>query len=393
MNKYVSSTEEMIAEQMVSRPGSCLSDTDELIAKTAAGNMVIIVNKGEREDEGSLVMPAQFATADVINFMAKNARGLICLALTSERIRDLRLPMMAGTESDGKPAFTVSIEAAHGVTTGISAADRAWTIAVATSPQTRPHDIATPGHVFPLRARDGGTLVQAGHTEAAVDLACCAGLIPASVMCKIMNDDGRMSRLSELATFSDLHRIRIGSVIELAAYRCRSERLVEQVSVSSLHHPIFGEWRMHTFRNVLDGSEHIAMLKGDVEQCSFPVHAKLHFADLLADLLLRSVHDPIASAMAEIAAEGRGIVVVVADARKDATSSRRPHDIRPGSAASHEHAHRVGAQILTALGIDKVVLLAPGQGTAVSLRDKGIAVMCEREINRKPSDDAKEIGR
>jgi 3,4-dihydroxy 2-butanone 4-phosphate synthase/GTP cyclohydrolase II len=354
---------------------SYISSAAEIIGEAAAGRMVILVDDEDRENEGDLVIPAQFATADVVNFMARHARGLICLALTRERVRHLELPMMARSQNSRfETAFTASIEARHGVTTGISAADRARTIAVAINPETGPRDITTPGHVFPLSARPGGTLIRAGHTEAAVDLARIAGLNPAGVICEIMNEDGTMARLRELTAFSQLHNIKIGTIADLIAYRSRTEKLVEQVALSAIHHPSFGEWRLLVYRDNVEGGEHLVLTKGNLLGDPSPTLVKMHFTNPISDLLLRPTEDPLAAAMYEIMQAGRGVVILINDSRRDAISThvttRSPHT-RPDPQMRD---YGVGAQILVDLGVDEIILITDSDQTLVGLDGFGIKV-------------------
>ncbi len=242
-----------------------LSSADELIEEARAGRMFVLVDDEDRENEGDLVIPAQFATPDAINFMARHARGLICLALTRSRVERLGLPLMAAANGTRhQTAFTVSIEAAEGVTTGISAHDRAHTIAVAINPELGRDHITTPGHVFPLVAREGGTLVRAGHTEAAVDIARMAGLNPSGVICEVMNDDGTMARLPDLVAFAQRHNFKLGTIADLIAHRRRTERLVRRVEEGVLHHPIGGEWRLAVYANTVEYAEHLVLSKGDL---------------------------------------------------------------------------------------------------------------------------------
>src|SRR5271170_2908244 len=262
-----------------------LSSADELIEEARNGRMFILVDDEDRENEGDLVVPAQFATPDAINFMARHARGLICLALTSGRVEKLGLPLMRqqnGTRH--QTAFTVSIEAREGVTTGISAADRAKTIAVAINPDSTRDDITTPGHVFPLLAREGGTLVRAGHTEASVDIARKAGLNPSAVICEIMNDDGTMARLPDLVSFAQRHNLKLGTIADLIAHRRRTERLVKRVEQGVVPGPQGGLWRMVAYQSKVDGVEHVALVKGDISG-SAPVLVRMHAVDTISDLL------------------------------------------------------------------------------------------------------------
>src|SRR5690606_20585534 len=242
-----------------------LSPADEIIEEARNGRMFILVDDEDRENEGDLVIPAQMATPQAINFMARYGRGLICLAMTSERIRKLGLPMMPRDNRQRQStAFTVSIEAREGVTTGISAPDRARTIAVAIDASKGPEDIVTPGHIFPLEARDGGVLVRAGHTEAAVDIARLAGLNPAGVICEIMNDDGHMARLPDLVRFAQYHGLKIGSIADLIAYRRRYDRTIERLIETELVSDYGGEFQMIVYSNKIQYAEHIALVKGDI---------------------------------------------------------------------------------------------------------------------------------
>ncbi|MGH7071823.1 MAG: 3,4-dihydroxy-2-butanone-4-phosphate synthase, partial [Acetobacteraceae bacterium] len=242
-----------------------VSSTEELIEEARAGRMFILVDDEDREDEGDLVVPAQFATPEAVNFMARHARGLICLALTRARVEQLGLSLMsASNRSRLQTAFTVSIEAREGVTTGISAADRAATIAVAINPEKGRDDIVTPGHVFPLVAREGGSLVRAGHTEAAVDIARLAGLNPSGVVCEIMNDDGTMAHRPELIAFAQLHGLKVATIADLIAYRLRHDRIVERKIETGFTSRFGGEWKLHIYASKTPYAEHIALVKGDI---------------------------------------------------------------------------------------------------------------------------------
>ncbi|MBX9701683.1 MAG: 3,4-dihydroxy-2-butanone-4-phosphate synthase, partial [Acetobacteraceae bacterium] len=292
-----------------------LSPTEELLEEARRGRMFILVDDEDRENEGDLVIPAQFATPDAINFMAKHARGLICLALAKPRVEQLGLPLMAqanGTRH--QTAFTVSIEARDGVTTGISAADRARTVAVAINPELGREHIVTPGHIFPLMAREGGTLVRAGHTEAAVDFARMAGLNPAGVICEIMNDDGTMARMPDLVAFAQHHGLKLGTIADLIGYRRRTERLVRRVVEGQIHHRIGGDWRLVTYTNTLEYAEHLALVKGDVAAPG-PVHVRMHAANLMLDVVMGEGSRDLHAAMAMIAEAGRGVVVIIRDWR------------------------------------------------------------------------------
>ena len=314
--------------------------------------MFILVDHEDRENEGDLVIPAQMATPDAINFMATHGRGLICLALPGERIDALGLTLMSPKNSSRhETAFTMSIEAREGVTTGISAHDRARTVAVAIDPGKNGTDIATPGHVFPLRARDGGVLVRAGHTEAAIDVARLAGLNPSGVICEIMNEDGTMARLPDLVGFAQKHGLKIGTISDLISYRRRHDNLVTeraQRQVSSAHG---GDWMMRVFADETQDAEHIVLSKGDLT-ASGPVMVRMHALDPLHDVLgiVRERAGDLPAAMRMIAAEGRGVVVLIRDLEKSLPldGDASPHTLRQ---------YGVGAQILSALGLTDLIVL------------------------------------
>ncbi len=286
-----------------------ISSVDEIIEDARNGRMFILVDHEDRENEGDLVIPAQMCTPNAINFMATHGRGLICLTLPGERLDALGLPLMAASNSSRhETAFTISIEAREGVTTGISAQDRARTVAVAIDQRSGPQDIATPGHIFPLRARDGGVLVRAGHTEAAVDIARLAGLNAAGVICEIMNDDGSMARLPDLVAFAQRHGLKIGTISDLIAYRRRHDNLVRETMVNPVTSEYGGDWQMRVFADVTAGAEHIVLTKGDISTKE-PVLVRMHAANPLEDML--GVHagrsHQLRDAMLAIAAEGRGV--------------------------------------------------------------------------------------
>lgn len=335
---------------------------EDVIEWARQGRMFILVDDEDRENEGDLVIPAQFCDAQAVNFMAKYGRGLICLALTRRRCEELGLPLMAqGNESRLSTAFTVSIEAREGVTTGISAADRARTIQVAIDPKSTREDLVTPGHVFPLMARDGGVLVRAGHTEAAVDIARLAGLYPAGVICEIMNDDGTMARLPDLVAFAERHDLIIGTIADLIAYRLKHDRLVEREVAMPFKSRHGGDFRLQVYVNLLDRVEHIALVKGDVETDE-PVLVRVHAVNMLEDLLgggEAGRGDQLHRAMRLIGRAGRGVVVVLREPLPDAISRRvreaigehppRPRDLR---------VYGIGAQILRDLGVRNMILLS-----------------------------------
>jgi 3,4-dihydroxy 2-butanone 4-phosphate synthase/GTP cyclohydrolase II len=357
-----------------------LSSAEELIEEARNGRMFILVDDEDRENEGDLVVPAQFATPDAINFMARHARGLICLAMTRRRVEKLGLPLMSqqnGTRH--QTAFTVSIEALEGVTTGISAADRARTIAVAINPESTRDDITTPGHVFPLMAREGGTLVRAGHTEASVDIARKAGLAPAAVICEIMNDDGTMARLPDLVTFAQKHNLKLGTIADLIAHRRLTERLVRRVEEGDYKHPAGGDWRAVVYANTVEYQEHLALVKGDVTGLD-PVMVRMHAVDLLDDMTGAPHWIAIHNAMHMISQEGRGVVVLIREHRKTALAER----VRMLSASPRPHRvlrdYGIGAQILLDLGVKNMILLTNRRRTVVGLDGYGLNIVEQRPI-------------
>ncbi len=326
-----------------------ISSIEEIIEDARNGRMFVLVDHEDRENEGDLVIPAQMATPEAVNFMATHGRGLICLTLTNEQTDKLSVPMMASSNSSRhETPFTVSIEAREGVTTGISAHDRAHTVSVAINPQMMPDEIATPGHVFPLRARDGGVLVRAGHTEAAVDISRLAGLNPSGVICEIMNDDGTMARLPDLMEFADKHSLKIGTISDLIAYRLRYDNLVRETSdrmVTSVHG---GDWHLRVFTDETEGTEHVVMTKGDITTPE-PVLVRTHALDTLEDVLGIGEVNKLPQAMARIAEEGRGAVVLFRDigAQLD-YGDANPETLRQTG---------LGSQILSTLGLHKITLL------------------------------------
>ena len=358
-----------------------LASTEELIEEARNGRMFILVDDEDRENEGDLIVPAQFATPDAINFMARFARGLICLAMTPHRVEQLGLPLMS--QSNGtrhQTAFTVSIEAREGVTTGISAADRAHTVAAAINAEGSREDIVTPGHIFPLMAGEGGTLVRAGHTEAAVDIARLAGLNPSGVICEIMNDDGTMARLPDLVTFAQHHNLKLGTIADLIAHRRRTEMLVRRVQEGTIHHAAGGEWKLIVYANTVEYTEHLVLLKGDLTAPG-PVPVRMHQVDLLDDMTAGPHWIALHRAMAMIAEEGRGAVVLLREPRKTALServakldgiNRPPRQLRD---------YGIGAQILLDLGVRDMVLLSNTRRTIIGLEGYGLNIVEQRPVN------------
>ncbi|MFY8092372.1 MAG: 3,4-dihydroxy-2-butanone-4-phosphate synthase [Niveispirillum sp.] len=361
-----------------------LSSTEELIEEARQGRMFILVDDEDRENEGDLVIPASAATPEAINFMARFGRGLICLAIDSPMNERLRLPLMAqqnGTRH--QTAFTVSIEARTGVTTGISAADRARTIQVAIDPDVDSRDIVTPGHVFPLLARDGGTLVRAGHTEASVDLSRLAGLPAAGVICEIMNDDGTMARMPDLVRFAQLHGLKIGTIADLIAYRRRTETIVERSYRTVLDSHFGGRFEMIVYRNRISGAEHIALVKGDIHD-DVPVPVRMHSLNIVKDLLADSRHGPVGSleaAMKAVGDEGRGVIVLMRDAQPFSLADRlRAIDDGNAEPQGELRDYGIGAQILNDLGVKKMVLLSNTKKTVVGLEGYGLTIVGQRAI-------------
>jgi 3,4-dihydroxy 2-butanone 4-phosphate synthase/GTP cyclohydrolase II len=354
-----------------------ISSVEEIIEDARNGRMFILVDHEDRENEGDLIIPAQMATPDAINFMATHGRGLICLSLPGERIDALGLPLMASSNSSRhETAFTVSIEAREGVTTGISAHDRARTVAVAIDPTKTGADIATPGHVFPLRARDGGVLVRAGHTEAAVDISRLAGLNPAAVICEVMKEDGSMARLPDLVAFAQRHNLKIGTISDLIAYRRRHDNLVTMQSETTIASEFGGDWRMRIYADVTQGAEHIALIKGDLSGDD-PVLVRMHTLDPMLDIVglgPRGRTAEFGCAMREIAREGRGALVLLRDLHmKIATAdSVSPHTLRQ---------YGLGAQILSSLGISKLILMTNSPTPkVVGLEGYGLSIAGTRRI-------------
>jgi len=360
-----------------------LSTIEEVIADAKAGKLFILVDDEDRENEGDLCVVAECATADAINFMAKYGRGLICLALTRQRTETLGLTMMdRRNESRHETAFTVSIEAREGVTTGISAHDRAHTIKTAIDPNCNERDITTPGHIFPLVARDGGTLVRAGHTEAVIDIARAAGYDnPAGVICEIMNDDGRMARLPDLVTFAKEHDLKIASIADLIAWRRRNESLVQRMVETTVTTRIGGDWRMMIYTNTISNIEHIALVKGDISGDA-PVLVRMHALDLMADLLgevsEKRAGNELASAMQIIGDAGQGVVVVLREASASSLTAMVSQKIVAqidGGSNRELRDYGVGAQILTDLGISQMILLSNTRPNVVSLEGYDLEII------------------
>ena len=360
-----------------------ISSIEELIEDARNGRMVILIDAEDRENEGDLLIPAQMCTPQAINFMAKYGRGLICLALTQERASQLQLPMMTQfNATPHKTAFTVSIEAREGVSTGISAHDRAHTVAVAIDATKGPGDIAMPGHVFPLVARHGGTLVRAGHTEAAVDIPRLAGLYPAGVICEIMNDDGTMARLPDLVQFAQLHGLKLGTISDLIAYRRRYDHFVERTAEAAFESHYGGSWQMFVYVNTLEYAEHIALVKGSIA-VGEPVLVRMHAVNIFSDMLGYKAfeHDVLSEAMRIIAKEGRGVVVALRQTRPTFVSDVIAQRLADDADRRRIKEFGVGAQILLDLGVKDMILLTDTpQKKVVALDGYGLNIVGTRPI-------------
>ncbi len=360
------------------------SPIEEIIEEARNGRMFVLVDDEDRENEGDLVIPAQMATPEAINFMAKHGRGLICLALTRQRVEQLSLPLMPQLNTSRlQTAFTVSIEAREGVTTGISAPDRARTIAVAIDPSKGPADIVTPGHIFPLMARDGGVLVRTGHTEASIDIARLAGLNPSGVICEIMNDDGTMARRPELIAFAQRHGLKIATIADLIAYRRRHDRIVERILEAPFHSRFGGDFKMHVYVNKVGYAEHIALVKGDISTPE-PVLVRMHALNVLDDVLGNGTGvrgGLLQRAMDMIGKAGRGIVVLIREPTPTALSDRVRGLVAKGAGGRELRDYGVGAQILLDLGVRNMILLSNTRRTIVGLEGYGLAVVGQQPID------------
>tara|TARA_B100001248_G_C27391674_1_gene462777 strand:+ start:1136 stop:2260 length:1125 start_codon:yes stop_codon:yes gene_type:complete len=355
-----------------------ISSVEEIIEDARNGRMFVLIDHEDRENEGDLVIPAQMATPDAINFMATHGRGLICLALTSERVDQLGLELMSTNNSSRhETAFTISIEAREGVTTGISAHDRARTVAVAIDASKGPSDLATPGHVFPLRARSGGVLVRAGHTEAAVDIARLAGLNSSGVICEIMNEDGTMARLPELISFAQRHGLKIGTISDLIAYRRRNDNLVRSGEPTKILSEFGGEWDMRVYEDETHGDQHIVLSKGDLTGDT-PVLVRMHAMDPMLDIVgigPKGRADEFGAAMEIVAKEGRGVVVLLRDT---AMKIENNENVSPRTLRQYG----LGAQILSSLGLSKLELLTNSPTPkVVGLEAYGLEITSTRKIS------------
>lgn len=359
---------------------------EEIIEEARNGRMYILVDDEDRENEGDLIIPAQMATPDAINFMATHGRGLICLTLTKDRVEQLGLDLMSranGTRHE--TAFTTSIEAREGVTTGISAADRARTVSVAIDASKGRDDIVTPGHVFPLIARDGGVLVRAGHTEAGCDISRLAGLNPSSVICEIMKDDGTMARMDDLVSFARLHGLKMGTIRDLIAYRRKHDHLVEKRAEMKFNSRWGGEWSAMTFYNKATGDETMALVKGRVDP-EKPTLVRMHTMSMFVDVFGEENERAglLSRSMEAIAAEGAGVVVVINKPMKGIVTrfmQLRAEGKQAGAPEVEElRDYGGGAQILTELGVQDMILLTNTHHTLVGLEGYGLSIVGERSI-------------
>ena len=381
-----------------------LSPISEVIEDIRNGKMVVVVDDEDRENEGDLIVAGQMATPDAINFMAKYGRGLICLAMTGDRVDHLGLSLMSSdNRSQFETAFTTSIEARDGVTTGISASDRARTIAVAIDPANGRDEIVTPGHVFPLRAQDGGTLVRTGHTEAAVDLARLAGLNPSGVICEIMNEDGTMARLPDLVKFAQFHGLKLATIADLIAYRLRNDSIVERSMTTRITRDHGGDFKLIVYRNRVSDAEHLALVKGDISGDE-PVQVRMHADNILDDMIhdtTNSRESELEGALQAIGEEGRGVMVIIREpwAEKLSNQVRARHQAPADPvAASSEVAMSsddgretaspalrdfgVGAQILADLGLKEIVLLTNRARAIKGIEGFGLTVVGRKPIEK-----------
>jgi len=370
----------------VQLPHAFLATPEEIIDEARNGRMFILVDDEDRENEGDLIIPAQMATPDAVNFMARYGRGLICLAMTQQRVDQLGLELMSrnnGTQFE--TAFTVSIEAREGVTTGISAADRARTIATAIDAAKGRDDIVTPGHVFPLLAREGGVLVRAGHTEAAVDVARLAGLNPSGVICEILKDDGEMARLGDLIPFAQQHQLKIGTIRDLIAYRRRNDHLVERRAEMAFQSRWGADWRIISYRNRITGGEVVALVKGVIDTAE-PVMVRMHVHSPMADLFAEQDDRSglLDRAMTKIGEEGSGVVVVLSSTAPDLVAciirAREAGREESGARTVAVREYGIGAQILTDLGIHRINLLSNSDTNYVGLDGYGIEIVDQQPL-------------
>lgn len=361
---------------------SFLSSIEDVIEDARNGRMFILVDEEDRENEGDVCIPAQMATPDVINFMARHARGLVCLSLTSDRVEALNLPQMTNVNRAlHETAFTVSIEAREGVTTGISAHDRAHTVSVAIDPTKGAQDIVMPGHVFPLVARDGGVLVRAGHTEAVVDISRLAGLNPSGVICEVMNDDGTMARLPDLVKFAQFHGLKVGTIRDLIAYRRRYDNSIHRAVETKFVTDYGGEFKMMIYINTAEYAEHIVLVKGDISGHE-PVLVRMHAVNIFDDLLghIDGRAGQLQDSMRQIGEAGRGVIVIIRDSQATSISDLVKREMEEIAKPAELREYGIGAQILLDLGVKNMILLTNSHHTIIGLDGYGLSVVEERPI-------------
>lgn len=364
-----------------------ISPIEEIIEEASQGRMFILVDAEDRENEGDLVIPAENADSGAVNFMAKNGRGLICLTLTEERVENLGLKLMSSNnKSRHETAFTVSIEAREGVTTGISASDRALTIATAISKKSKDSDLVSPGHIFPIKARSGGVLVRAGHTEAAVDISRLAGKDPSGVICEIMNDDGTMARLPELITFAKKFKLKIGTIADLISYRINNDHIISRVYEDKISSDFGDNWKCIIYQNDLDKVEHVALVKGLINSNS-EIPVRVHSINLFEDLVgvnpLRK--DLIPKSMKEINKLENGVLIMVRDTNEGAISNLLKSQVdRESKGENKLREYGVGAQILIDLGIKKMKLISDSNTIPLNLEGYDLEIS-----SRHPLSDGK----
>jgi len=352
------------------------SKIEDIIIDAKKGKMFILVDDENRENEGDIIVPAEKINSKKINFMAKYGRGLICLALTGKRIEELNLPLMPQLNAPRrKTAFTISIEAKKGISTGISAQDRAKTIKVAINKKSNSKDISTPGHIFPLRAQDGGVLVRAGHTEAAVDIASLANLNPSGVICEIMNDDGTMARRDDLFKFSKKHNLKVATISDLISYRRKKEKIIERTLKTKINSKYGGEFKLIVYRNKIVPAEHIALVKGKINSKK-SVLVRVHALNFLTDILGTSsfIDNQIKKSMQMISKKKNGVIVIIREPRSWTLSQRIKSNSYEKKSNSQLRDYGVGAQILIDLGIKNMILISNSKKTIVGLEGYGLKV-------------------
>lgn len=385
MNLKTLSKQRLLDVRLGEEDQAVLSSVEEILTDIRAGKPVIIVDDESRENEGDLIIAAEMATPDAINFMAREGRGLICLPMERAMIERLDLQLMGrGNNTRHTTAFTVSIEAKEGVTTGISAADRAHTIKVAIDPASGSADIASPGHVFPLLARDGGVLVRAGHTEAAVDLAKAAGFSGAGVICEIMNDDGTMARLPDLVAYAQRHGLKIGTIADLIAWRRQRETLVRHLHSSPFESRYGGAFTLHLYSSTIDAAEHVALVKGQIDP-NEPILVRMHALDILSDALGQG-DNMLQKSMRAIERAGQGVLVLLREGapsrlseRLKASGGKKQH--MPEPVLRH---YGIGAQILQDLSVGKMTLISSHPKNVVGLDGYGLEIAGYRDLENEP---------